>query len=268
MIKLNGQIVNVSSFPDGTPLLRIPPDIHRHQSQDVFTWNFEGMEELFILTCLVKQRRSIRKGISCELELPFIPNARQDRTQNADDVFTLKWFCEAINELNFDGVVVHDAHSAVALALLNRVEEVPARRFVNFLFTHHLCQEKIDLLFYPDAGAEKKYAHQFLKSYAFGVKQRDWRTGEITDLQVIGDVKDKNVLIVDDICSKGGTFYKSALKLKELGAKKVWLYVTHCEKTIFDGELLKSDLIEHVFTTSSIYHAEHEKISVIGRGWV
>ena len=71
------------------------------------------------------------------------------------------------------------------------------------------------------------------------------------------------VLIVDDICSKGGTFYYSAKALKELGAEKVYLYISHCEHSIFEGELLKSDLVEKVFTTNSIFTREHEKVEVL-----
>lgn len=69
----------------------------------------------------------------------------------------------------------------------------------------------------------------------------------------VDQIKDRDVLIIDDICSKGGTFYHSAKKLKELGANKIYLYVSHCENTIYSGELLKDNgLIEKIFTTDSI----------------
>jgi ribose-phosphate pyrophosphokinase len=101
--------------------------------------------------------------------------------------------------------------------------------------------------------------------YTFGMKKRDWETGKILGLDVIGDaslIKDKNILIVDDICSRGGTFYHSAKRLKELGANKIYLFVTHCENTILEGELLTSDLVEKVYTTNSIFTREHERIKV------
>lgn len=76
-------------------------------------------------------------------------------------------------------------------------------------------------------------------------------------------IKGKNVLIVDDICSKGGTFYHSAKALKAAGANDVYLYVTHCENTIFKGELINSDLIKHIYTTRSVFTLAHEKITVL-----
>ena len=50
--------------------------------------------------------------------------------------------------------------------------------------------------------------------------------------------------------------------LKELGAKEVYLYISHCENSIFEGELLKSDWVDRVFTTNSIFAGEHEKVEV------
>lgn len=52
-------------------------------------------------------------------------------------------------------------------------------------------------------------------------------------------------------------------KLKELGAEKVFLYVTHCENTILEGEVLSSGLIEKVYTTDSLLTTTHEKIEVM-----
>ena len=102
----------------------------------------------------------------------------------------------------------------------------------------------------------KRYSGMLDIPYAFGIKKRNWETGKIEGLDVAGAkdlIKDSNIIIVDDISSRGGTFYFSAKKLKELGAKNVYLYISHCEKTIFDGEIFKSDLIKKVFTTNSIF---------------
>ena len=72
-----------------------------------------------------------------------------------------------------------------------------------------------------------------------------------------------NALIIDDISSYGGTFLHSARKLKELGASKVYLYITHCENTILKGELINSGLLERIYTTGSIYTGEHPLITIV-----
>lgn len=116
------------------------------------------------------------------------------------------------------------------------------------------------ITFYPDEGAMKRYSSLLDFPYAFGIKKRDWETGNILGLEVINKeiVKDKNVLIIDDICSKGGTFYHAAKALKELGAHSIYLYVTHCEKTITSGEIYYGNEIEQIFTTNSIWRDEND----------
>ena len=101
---------------------------------------------------------------------------------------------------------------------------------------------------------------------AFGVKKRDWNTGKITGLDVHGGLPGSpfNVLIIDDISSYGGTFLYSGKRLKELGADKIYLYITHCENSILEGELINSSLIERIYTTKSIYTGKHPLIEIIG----
>ena len=95
--------------------------------------------------------------------------------------------------------------------------------------------------------------------------ESNWQTGKIKDLMVSGDtdlIEGARVLIVDDISSRGGTFYHSALKLKELGAEELYLYVTHAENTILEGNVLKGDLFKKVYTTDSIFRKSHEKMEI------
>ena len=112
----------------------------------------------------------------------------------------------------------------------------------------------------------KRYSAMFDLPYVFGIKKRDWSTGEILGLEAAGRtelIAGSRILIIDDICSRGGTFFHSAKALKALGAGEIFLYVSHCENTILDGELLTSGLVDRVFTTNSIFTKEHEKIEVM-----
>ena len=92
------------------------------------------------------------------------------------------------------------------------------------------------------------------KECSFGVKERNLKTGEIIKYDIVGgDMKGKDVIIVDDLCSGGGTFVEAAKALKEAGAKRVYLAVTHCELNIFNGAILRENSdIEKVYTTDSI----------------
>ena len=271
MIKINGQIIEQNKFPDNTLLVKAPT-LRGHGEWVQIVWNYENDAELFTLICLRKHY----SNSSATLWMPYCPHARMDRVKESDDVFTLKYFAEVINSLNFEQVNILDPHSSVCTALINNVKTFSPQAYIESAihgalgrcdFNWNTVGDEL-LMFYPDEGAMKRYSDMIPIPYAFGIKKRDWKTGEIKGLDVAGSVdsiKDKTILIVDDICSRGGTFYHSAKKLKELGAKAIYLYVTHCENTILEGDLLKSGLVEKVFTTQSVFTKEHEKIEVFER---
>ena len=267
MILVNGKPLTPTKFPDNTSSFRF--DVNESVNnleweRYEIEWRYDSDTECILLWYLVNHIRSVA---GCDaiiyLYLPYIPNARMDRVKNEDEVFTLKWFANFINELCFERVVVLDPHSNVATALINNV-------LVNQ--PDGLIQEAIDaigaddlLLCYPDEGAAKRYSELMKAEYIFGIKHRDWRSGKIERLELTTPEKvaGHTVLIVDDICSRGGTFTHTATALREAGAKAIYLYVTHCESTIFKGSVLTDGMIQHVFTTNSIYRGEHEMVTVL-----
>lgn len=265
MIFVNGTEISFTSFPDGTTSFRFALG-----AEPVYNikWLYDGDHECMLVWYLTNHIRSnVNRDARIKLVMPYIPNARMDRVKERDEVFTLKWFADFINSLNFDSVVAHDPHSCVSEALINRLFSVGVSGVVNrrVMETIHEKFGKDDILLcYPDEGASKRYASQIRGDYVFGIKHRDWRTGEIQGLELVGSekVNGRTVLIVDDICSRGGTFTHTAKALKDAGADKVFLYVTHCENTIRDGSVLTDGLISHVFTTNSIFRGEHEKVTV------
>ena len=271
MIKVGNVEIKQGQFPDGTLLMKFDPNGDEFDTRGniLVEWYYENDAELFSLICVKRHLDRVYSYSDVVLEMPYIPHARMDRVKSDEDVFTLKYFCEVINSLNFKVVHVRDAHSNVSLALLNNVEEMPITNYV----LDAIFEAQADVLFFPDEGAMKRYSGGFDIPYAFGMKKRDWKTGQIQGLDIINAeaVKDKNVLIVDDICSRGGTFYHSAKALKAAGAKSVSLYVTHCEKTIILGEMASTDgLVDHVYTTKSIFPEElfNESYDPYWKEWI
>lgn len=251
MIKINDIIISQDHFPDNTLMLKFDKEF-----QSVFVnkainyeWIYEDDSELFTLICL---RRHLERYKRHVLFLPYVAHARMDRVKSEKDVFTLKYFCEIINSLNFEEVVVRDPHSNVSTALLNRVRCEDMHYWIERALEQ--VNEENLVLFFPDEGAMKRYSDLAKYPYAFGVKKRDWETGKIQGLALVhGDiVKDKRVLIIDDICSFGGTFLHAARALREAGAAEVYLYVTHLESNVLKGEMYSSGLINKIYTTPSI----------------
>ena len=283
MIKINGAVVNIGSFPDGSMLVKHTPltrDLCVDFDNTIIVWKYENDLELLALVYLVKHLRA-HGTKDIYLNMPYIPNARQDRVKSSEDVFTLKYFAEIINSLNFTRVEVRDPHSTISEALINNLMVERPDDYIDRVLRKLNVREWVSMdpmdfgppkrkysvtMFYPDEGAMKRYSGMVNLPYVFGIKKRNWETGIIEGLDVTGDVEaimNRDILIVDDICSRGGTFLHSAKKLKELGAKDIYLYVSHCENTILGGELLTSGLIKKVFTTDSIFTKEHELIEVL-----
>jgi ribose-phosphate pyrophosphokinase len=260
MFKINDVPVRPERYPDETPRLNIAAD-----SPEVrIEWLYEKDEEMLLLFIArhLRERYAVK---NLSLHMPYIPHARMDRVKNRQEVFTLKYFCEFINSLRFDKVIVRDAHSNVSLALLDNVVSERIDENIGELSAKLLDPQK-DIVFYPDEGSCKRYSELINFPCAFGIKKRDWSTGKIKGLDVQGDLPPQpfKALIIDDISSYGGTFLHSAKKLKELGADKIYLYVTHCENSVLKGELIGSGLLEKIYTTKSIYMGNHPLIEVIG----
>lgn len=272
MIFVDGKKIEPTSFPDGTSSLRLPDagvlsffSIAPFASSCTIRWLYDSDAECMQLMYIVNHLRNSYKQCSIRLEMPYIPNARMDRVKNSDEVFTLKYFAQFINSLDFESVSVLDPHSNVSTALIDRVELMDVRKYILRAIEWMEINDMEPLLCFPDEGAAKRYSDLLGCEYVFCIKHRDWRTGKILKTELVSPekVRDRNILIVDDICSRGGTFTHTATVLKEAGAKDIVLYVTHCENTVQNGPLLTDGLISHVFTTDSILRIEHEKITVM-----
>ena len=261
MIKVNGEEIKIEHFPDGTLLLKTN-DIDFDEPINI-CWYYENDSELFTIICLAKKAKGEKY-----LYMPYCPHARQDRKRCEEDVFTLKYFAETINSLGFDEVAILDPHSPVSEALFDNVFVESPKEYIERMI-YALEQGGTELiLFFPDAGASKRYASMFPQyKYIYGNKVRTWETGEIVGTEIVNpfnvDLKHKTILMIDDICSKGTTFFKSAEALQPYDVENIYLWVTHCENTILEGQVLTSGLIKTVFTTNSIFTKEHEKIKVL-----
>lgn len=267
MIKVKDYLITPESFPDGTLRLKMSNGMYDSCNEDIpinIKWLYDNDAELFTLQCLVDKLRDWFPSKKLTLTLPYIPHARNDRAYHSD-VFTLKTFCRIINDMNFESVGVLDPHSDVATALLDRTIVHPTCAVDKILKKWGELGKDNVVIMYPDAGAAKKFSSLIQADYIVGNKTRDWATGKIKNyfIETNGiDMKGKTIIIVDDICSYGGTFYFAAKALKELGAGNIFLHVDHCENSVLNGQLIGSDLIKKIYTTDSIFTMKHEMIEV------
>lgn len=190
------------------------------------------------------------------LFIPCLFGQRSDRRFSEHQSFDLKVIADIINSCNFVGVEVFDPHSDVALALINNSKRLPSDEYVGRALGNikKLNKEENGLnvtLISPDAGAFKKVfglGNKFSSEVIGANKHRDLK-GDI-HLTFAGDVKDKVCLIVDDLLDGGYTFVVLGKKLKELGAKKVYLYVSHAY--FHQGTPLLQEALDGIYCTNSV----------------
>lgn len=298
MIAVNGQNTGfITNFNDGTKHIRFTQAFNRHNlGKDlVFTWLYDSDEEMMTLYYLVKYFRStdyMFDNSTYTLKVPYLPNARMDRVQeyfsnieksNPREVFTLKFFCELINSLNFDKVITFDVHSNIALGLLDNCEDwSPDPNVRSAIANVKALTEKEIVIAVPDTGAYKRYSGlSSLKGLEAisGIKIRDWHTREIKSLDLMAitpgikleknALRGKAVLMIDDIIGTGGTMSRMIDKLKsELGAEDIFIYCSHLENSALKyGESkildkIQDGTVKKIFTTDSIFRKSYPSVEV------
>lgn len=260
MIKLNGEEILFEKFPNGeTKLLHKGVFDHlRHLGSNTVLFKYEDDSDLIKLMFVKDYLDSLNYGFA-DLLITYMPYSRMDRSENYSP-FTLKYVANFINSLKFNRVTVIEPHSDVTTALLDGVQA----DYINFDLIERVKKEVLfndekDYIIFPDAGASKRYSKMKAQNTLFCNKVRDFETGDIKGLELVGDTSKaygRTAIIVDDLSSYGGTFIHTADRLREEGFVEIILLVAHAENTIFQrndrtGKLL-FEHVDKIFTTDSI----------------
>src|SRR5574343_282394 len=197
-----------------------------------------------------------RNGITnISVIIPYLPYARQDRVMSKNESFSLRVIANLLNSQNYTKVYLFDAYSDVSSILINNSVDISNHEFVRTVLNDNNISNS--LLVSPDAGAYKKiYKLAEYLGYTDDIimcnKVRNLSDGSIANINVnTADIGGRDVVIVDDICSRGGTFIGLAKKLRELNCGKIYLIVSHYENSA-DIKVLKQ-YIDNIYTTTSIY---------------
>jgi ribose-phosphate pyrophosphokinase len=199
-----------------------------------------------LLALFVKNSLDYMEFEKVELQISYLLAARMDRVMLDGEPFSLKVIAAMLNQGGFRKIKIFDPHSEVTTALIDRSYAVPNHVFVKDALADYFSRNKSSnyCLVSPDGGALKKIhklAH-FLQidNVVECMKERDVKTGALTSFKTTTEsLAGQTCFIVDDICDGGGTFAGTAKMLKEKGALKVVLIVSH-------GIFSKGTSIEHV----------------------
>jgi len=187
----------------------------------------DNLMELLIMTDAL--RRSSAARITAVI--PYFGYARQDRRTKARTPITAKMVANMIVGAGVERVLTLDLHAAQIQGFFDIPVDNLYASPIFALDIRHVFKGRLDevTVVSPDVGGvarARELATRIGTALAIVDKRRE-KPGEVAEMTVIGDVKDKICIIVDDICDTAGTLCKAAEQLMEEGAKEVHAYISH-----------------------------------------
>ncbi|WP_404423540.1 ribose-phosphate diphosphokinase [Nibricoccus sp. IMCC34717] len=242
----------VTSFPDGESFVKINENI---RGTDVFLiqstcppTNHHLMELLIMIDAA---KRASANRITAVL--PFYGYARQDRKDQPRVPITAKLVANLLTAAGANRVLTMDLHSQQIQGFF----DIPVDHlYASPVIFNYIAKFNTGNLVVcsPDVGGMKMaaaYADMVGAGLGLVAKKRRSAT-QVEAINVVGEVKDCDVLLVDDITETAGTITAAARILREHGARSVRAAVSHCILNEIAYDRLRSGLIDELITTDSI----------------
>ena len=238
--------INIQKFSDGEISVEFQESI-RGQFVFLVQSTFAPTDNLMELLLMIDaaKRASAYKVIAV---IPYYGYARQDRKDRPRVAIGSKLVANMLTAAGADRVITMDLHAPQIQGYF----DIPVDHLdSSAIFIPYIEDLKLQNLIFaaPDVGSAnriREIASYFEVEMVICDKHRK-RANELSSMVVIGDVDDRDIVLIDDICDTGGTLAKSAGLLMEKGARSVRAFCTH---PVLSGNayenIEKSDLIELV----------------------
>jgi ribose-phosphate pyrophosphokinase len=196
--------------------------------------------------------------------IPYYGYARQDRKTKARDPITAKLVADIVSAAGADRVVTMDLHAAQIQGYFN----IPVDHLLGMpILVKYFKEMRLDdlVVVSPDHGSvtrARNMAHPLDAPIAIVDKRRP-KANVSEIMNVIGDIEDKNVILVDDIIDTAGTITNAADALKDLGAKEVYACATHPVLSGPAMERIKESSIKEMVLLNTIPLSEERRIDKI-----
>ena len=259
---LKSKLVNSSirRFADGEIYVEINENIRGNSIFIIQSISSPANDNLMeLLLSIDALKRSSAKNITAVI--PYFGYARQDRKVVPRTSISAKLVSNLITKSGADRVVTVDLHAGQIQGFF----DIPVDNlFATPIFARHIkknIKSKKIICVAPDVGGTER-ARALGKILNVGlaiVDKRRPKPGKSQVMNVIGDVKNKTCIIVDDIIDSGGTIVNAAKALKARGAKDVYVYITH---GVLSGDAIKkikSSVIKNLVITDTIDNIQKTK---------
>lgn len=259
MIYLNKHEVKYITFPNNERRLDLNKELLATDNNVL--WKYENDSSIFELFLFDNAMKSI--GATYTLTVGYMPYSRMDRIQNHGTAFSLDVLTRLMSQLqSVNDIKILDPHSPVTLEKFKEYG-ISAKEFEFSMANDVLQYTKLDSnnawFVFPDKGAANRYDCDSYPNSIICEKVRNFQTGKIESIkahiykQTTTPTEDAPLIIIDDLCSYGGTFVGAVAAVKNdlnIDTPNRWLIITHAEEAIDFGQVPTT--FSKIFTTDSI----------------
>lgn len=258
--------VEIKKFSDGEIFTQVHENV---RSKDCFYLHDSTLDpqDWFVSLALIND--ALMRSSASEITniLPYMAYSRQDRMAEPRTPISSSVVAHMIN-YQADRVITMDLHNPATTgsytAAFDNLKAFPT--LTDHLQKHYPSFIENAVIVAPDVGSAKRaesYSKILGLDVAIAHKKRE-KAGIVSEMTLIGDVKDKNVLIVDDMIDTAGTLCKAADVMIEKGAKTIYACATHGVLSGNAYKNIKDSKLEKVLITDSIPKTHvHEKIETV-----
>jgi len=261
---LKNKLVNSSirKFSDGEIYIEINENIRGNSIFIIQAISSPANDNLMeLLLCIDALKRSSAKNITAVI--PYFGYARQDRKVVPRTSISAKLVSNLITKAGADRIVTVDLHAGQIQGFF----DIPVDNlFATPIFARHIkkkIKSKNLICVAPDVGGVER-ARALGRKLDVGLAIIDKRRptpGKSQVMNVIGNVKGKTCIIVDDIIDSGGTIINAAEALIKRGAKEVHVYITHGVLSGESVEKIRKSKIRNLVVTDTIDNSDKVKKS-------
>ncbi|MGO4941113.1 ribose-phosphate diphosphokinase [Ruoffia tabacinasalis] len=257
--------INISQFADGEIKVNIDESIRGDHVYLVQSTSYPVNDHLMeLLIAIDALRRASAKTIN--VVIPYYGYARQDRKAQPREPITAKLVANMLVQAGVDRLVTLDLHAAQIQGFFDIPMDhlLGAPLLANYFIDNHLDGDDV-VVVSPDHGGvtrARKLA-EFLKSPIAIIDKRRPKANVAEIMNIVGEVKGKTCVIIDDMIDTAGTITLAADALMEKGAKDIYVCCTH---PVLSGPAisrLEASPIKKVIITDSISLPEDKKLDKI-----
>jgi ribose-phosphate pyrophosphokinase len=261
-LKLKLVNTNIKRFPDIEIYVEINENIRGNSIFVVQSTSNPVNDNLMeLLICIDALRRSSAKNITAVI--PYFGYARQDRKVVPRTAISAKLVSNLITDAGANRILSVDLHAGQIQGFF----DIPVDNlFATPIFARHIKKNiKTNNLICvaPDVGGVER-ARALSRRINVGIAIIDKRRptpGKSEVMNIVGNVKHKICVIVDDIIDSGGTIVNAAKALKDKGAKEIYVYITHAVLSGSAVDKIKESQIKKLIITDTIDNSKKIKIS-------